>query len=275
MNKKNIFIYSIFVFVFIACFVFYSILSRDKKYGNITYEIEYPSDTLFTEREFNQYVEETCPNLVGTPIDSINLSVFEEKIENYPYISNADVINNRGTLIIKAKQEKIIVKVFNKKNEQFYIAESGKLVPKSKNTAGRLLVVNGHIEKQYLENYFVYKEINKGKKDEKNKIEITDTVLYTVWKMACFIENNPFWKAQVNQIYVNQNLEMELIPTIGEHVVFFGKVSFSKDIDKEIKQRFNNLRYIYTDGFKITGWDKYKSINLKYGTRIHCEKNFN
>jgi cell division protein FtsQ len=263
MSKKNIIIYSIFALVFIACFVFYSILSKDKKYTNITYNIEYLSDTLFTEKEFSEYVAKVHPSIIGKPIDSVNLSIFEKKIETYPYISNADVINNGGNLMIKATQEKIIAKIFNNKDEQFYLAESGKLVPKSKNTAGRIIIVNGNIDKRYSENYFVYQKDTVSKNKSKT--------LYIIWKMVCFIEKDSFWKAQISQIYVNKKQEMELIPTIGEHIILFGNVASANNIDEAIKQRFNNLRNLYINGFKITGWNKYKSINLKYGTEIPCE----
>ena len=263
MSKKNIIIYSLFAIVFVACFVFYSILSKGKAYKNMVFDIEYLSDTLFTEEEFSQYVVKVHPPIIGKLIDSVNLSIFEREIETFPYISNADVINNRGTLIIKAQQEKIIAKIFNNKNEQFYLAESGKLVPKSKNTAGRLIVINGNIDKQYSNNYFVHKDSNLGK----NK----DFILYIVWKMTCFIENDPFWKAQISQIYVSEGQKLELIPTIGEHVILFGDIASAENIDEVIKQRFENLKNLYIDGFKITGWDKYKSINLKFGTEIPCE----
>ena len=93
-----------------------------------------------------------------------------------------------------------------------------------------------------------------------------------VWKMVCFIENDPFWKAQISQIYVNEGQNLELIPTIGEHVILFGNVAFADDIDEAIRQRFENLKNLYVNGFKITGWDKYQSINLKHGTEIPCER---
>jgi len=267
VGKKNVIIYSVFVFVFIACFVFYSILSKNKKYSKITYSIEYQSDTLFAEKEFSDFVSNTHPSIIGKPIDSVNLSIFEKKIETYPYISNADVINNRGNLLIKATQEKVIAKIFNNKDEQFYLAESGKLVPKSKRTAGRLIIVNGNIDKRYSENYFVYQKNTLSK----NKFK----TLYIVWKMVCFIENDPFWKAQISQIYVNDKLEMELIPTIGEHTILFGNLVSVDNIDKAIKQQFDNLKILYTNGFKITGWDKHKSVNLKFGVEIPCERRNN
>ena len=260
-GTKNIIIYSVFALVFIACFVFYSVLSRDKKYSEIVYRIEYPSDTLFTEKEFSQYVDKICPSIIGRLIDSVELPDLEKKIEKYPYISNADVINNSGTLIIKAEQEKIIAKIFNNKGEQFYLAESGKLVPKSKNTAGRILIANGNISKRYEADFFVTDTL-------KNKSKS----LLDIFKMACFIENNPFWKAQISQIYINNKQEIELIPTIGDHVILFGNISSADNMNEIIKQRFDYLRILYIEGFKITGWEKHKTINLKYGARVACER---
>jgi cell division protein FtsQ len=270
MNKKNTVIYMIFGVVFIACFVFYGILSREQRYDKIVYKIEYPSDTLFTEEEFDKYVSKIYPSIIGNPFDSVNLSILEKKIEKYPYISNADVINNRGTLVIKATQDKIIAKIFNLKNEQYFLAESGKLVPKTKNTAGRIIVVNGNINRRYSNNYFVYKEDT-----SKNKSRSKHAVLNLVWRIAVFIDRNPFWKAQISQIYINDKQELELVPTIGEHVVLFGSVDIDENMDNVIKQRFENLKHLYTDGFKITGWNKYQSVNLKYGTEIPCKKKNN
>jgi cell division protein FtsQ len=267
MNKRNTVIYIIFGIIFIACFVFYAILSKEQTYDKIVYKIEYPSDTLFTEKEFDKYVSKNYPSIVGNPFDSVNLSLLEKRIEKYPYISNADVINNRGTLIIKATQDKIIAKIFNNRNEQFFLAESGKLVPKTKNTAGRIMIVNGAISKRYAENYFVHKEDK-----AKNKPNAKYAALNLVWRIAIFIEKDPFWKAQISQIYVNDKQELELIPTIGDHVVLFGQVNANEDIDYAIQQRFDNLKHLYVDGFKITGWNKYKSINLKYGTEIPCKR---
>jgi cell division protein FtsQ len=269
-SKRNTVIYILFGIIFIACFVFYAILSKEQKYKKIVYNIEYPSDTLFTEKEFDKYVSKVYSSIIGNSFDSVNLSELEKKIEKYPYISNADVINNRGTMLIKATQDKIIAKIFNNRNEQFLLAESGKLVPKTKNTAGRIIAVNGYISKRYVENYFVYKE---DTPDNKNKSKYSP--LNVVWRMAIFIEQDPFWKAQISQIYINEKQEVELIPTIGNHVVLFGSINFKEDMDLTVKQRMNNLKHLYIDGFKITGWNRYKSINLKYGTEIPCRKKNN
>ena len=268
-SKRNIIIYTLFAFAVIGCFVSYNILSRNKKYVDIKYQIQYPSDTLFSQQEFSRFISTVYPSsVIGKPFDSVNLSVFEKTIETYPYICDADVINNRGTLLIKATQEKIIAKVLNNKDEWFLLAESGKLVPKTKNNAGRITVINGNINEGYVNNCFVFNVDTLRQNKEEGKY----SSLRIAWKIACFVEKNPFWKAQISQIYVNEKQEIELVPTVGEHVVLFGSVYRHENIDEVIKKKFDNLKNLYIDGFKITGWEKYKLINLKYGTEIPCER---
>jgi cell division protein FtsQ len=270
---KKVILYVLFFVILIGCFVLYAVLSKGQKYENIVYHIEYPSDTLFTEDQLAQYVQKNCVSIVGKSFDSVNLTDFERIVDKYPYLEDADVINNKGTLIIKAKQEKIVAKIFNQNNEQFLLAESGKLVPSLNNTAGRIVVANGSISNKYVENYRV-KETKDTSKAKSNIPKYHNT-LYSIWRIARFIENDSFWKAQIGQIYVNENQEIELVPTVGEHVILFGRIKQQEDTDRVIAERFGNLKNIYAQGFRITGWDKYQTINLKFGTEIPCGKRIN
>jgi cell division protein FtsQ len=261
-------LYIVFALIFIGCFIFYATLTRDQRYAKLVYHIDYPSDTLFSEKEFSNYIAIHCLSIIGKSIDSVNLSSFEKQIEQYPYISNADVINNRGTLLIKATQEKIIVKLFNRSGDSFFLAASGKLVPKTRSAAGRLVIANGYINDKYVARHFVGSEDTLGIR----KLKAKHSPLYTIWKIAIFMETDSFWQAQIGQIYVNEQQEIELIPTVGDHLILFGNIMFDEDADAIIKQRLTNLKSLYTEGFKITGWDRYDVINLKYGMEIPCKK---
>ena len=270
---KKVIIYIVFFIVLIGCFVLYTILSKDQKYEKVVYQIEYPSDTLFSEKQLAEYVKKNCVPVIGKPFDSVKLTDFEQIVDKYPYLEDADVINNKGTLIVKARQEKIVAKVFNKNNEQFLLAESGKLVPSSNNSAGRVIVVSGYISYKYIKNYWV-RETKDTSATKSNAPKYHNT-LYSIWRIARFIENDPFWKAQIGQIYVDENQEIELVPTVGEHVILFGRIKSSEDVNKAIAEKFGYLKKVYTQGFKVTGWEKYKTINLKFGTEIPCEKRIN
>ncbi|MDD3330636.1 MAG: hypothetical protein WC142_05160 [Bacteroidales bacterium] len=252
MNKKRLIISILLILIVIGAFIANAIISKNKTFQKVVYQITYPSDTLFTEKELDTYLKDSCGILIGKLIRNIRLNEIEQKLSNYPYLQSVEVLaNSRGHLIIKAKQYKIIAHVFNLKQENYYISETGFLVPSSTNGCERVLIVNGNIAQTYHQHFDI-------KKHPKNK-------LYGVWKLAQFIENDAFWKAQIAQIYINLQQEMELVPVVGDHIILFGK-------SKNIEEKFKNLKYIYTKGFNISGWNKFSSINLKFGNQIPCEK---
>ena len=53
-------------------------------------------------------------------------------------LKNVEVWNRNQKLIIKAEQEKPIVRVYNKEGKSFFIAQSGKLLPMNKTYNGRI-----------------------------------------------------------------------------------------------------------------------------------------
>jgi len=266
---KKLVIYIVAVLVLVGCFVCYAILTKDQRYKEVVFEIEYPSDTLFVSADLEAYVKKNCPVVVGKRIDSVNLIEFERELEEFPYLESVDIVTNQGVVIVKAKQEKVIAKVFNTKNELFYLAKSGKLLPEGSFPAGRVVVANGNISQRYKPHTFADAE---EKNDSLKKAKGYYSSIYTVWKIADYIDEDAFWKAQIGQIHVAENGDIQLMPTVGEHRVIFGKIRYADKNSDEVKQRFDNLKSVYKRGFEITGWDKYKTINLKFGQQVYGER---
>jgi cell division protein FtsQ len=244
-------------------------LTKDQRYKEVVFEIAYPSDTLFTVADLDSFVRKNCPELVGKLTDSVNLVEFEKKLKKYPYLETVDIVTNQGVVIVKAKQEKVIAKVFNAENKLFYFAKSGKILPESPRTAGRVVLANGNISIRYKPLTFANAE---EKIDSLKKTKGNYPRLYTVWKIADYLDENEFWKAQIGQIYVDANGDVNLVTTVGDPLVIFGKIRYCDNASKEVEQRFDNLKNVYKQGFKITGWNRYKTINLKFGSEIPCEK---
>jgi len=267
MNIKKIVIYGVAIFILIGCFVCYAILTKNQRYKKMVFEIVYPSDTLFTVADLEFYVKKNCPDVVGKFSDSVNLIDFEKKLEEYPYLEFVDVITNQGVVIVKAKQEKVIAKVFSAENKRFYLAKSGRILPdNSPLSAGRVVVANGKISGKDNPIDII------AKIDSLQKLKGVFPSVYAVWKIADYLDEDPFWEAQIGQIHADENGDITLIPTVGDHLVIFGKIRYCDDASREVKKRFNNLKNVYKQGFKITGWDKYKTINLKFGQEIPCER---
>ena len=79
------------------------------------------------------------------------------------------------------------------------------------------------------------------------------------------MQSDDFWNDQIEQIYVNQNNDVELIPRVGEQVIMLG--SF-----ENFEEKLANLKLFYDQAVPKVGWDKYSIINLKYKDQIVCTK---
>ena len=101
-----------------------------------------------------------------------------------------------------------------------------------------------------------------GNKEHDEAINLWNDLLEGIEK---YVDKNNFWKSQIQQIYINLDEEIELIPRVGRHKIIFGDVS---DMD----EKFKKLMIFYKKGLHYTGWNKYKTINLKFKNQIVCTK---
>ncbi|HEY4197539.1 MAG TPA: cell division protein FtsQ, partial [Mucilaginibacter sp.] len=81
-----------------------------------------------------------------------------------------------------------------------------------------------------------------------------------------YIRKDSLWDAQIAQVYVDQNHEIELIPRVGNQRILIGNAD-SLDI------KFHNLLAFYKQALPQVGWDAYKLINIKYSNQIVGVKN--
>lgn len=79
------------------------------------------------------------------------------------------------------------------------------------------------------------------------------------------LQNDPFWNNQIEQIHVTPTQELELVPRVGDHIVFLGK-------PKEIKDKLEKLKAFYVKALNKVGWNKYSRINLEFSNQIICTK---
>ncbi|MBE9466945.1 MAG: hypothetical protein IMY72_01335 [Bacteroidetes bacterium] len=219
------------------------------------------SQNLFIEEDdVISMIYDKGGKVLGYPIDSINLANLEDLINNNPSIKKSEVYRTiNGILKIDIEQRTPIVRIINFNNESYYIDEQGALMPLSNNYTARVLVANGDINEPYKRNYST-DIISTSKNDELNR----HCILCDIYNIAKFINDDEFWKSQIEQIYIRNN-EYELIPRVGSQTILFGGV-------ENLNEKFVKLKALYKKGFSQLGWNKYKTINLKYNNQIICTK---
>lgn len=81
------------------------------------------------------------------------------------------------------------------------------------------------------------------------------------------IDDNNFWQAEVVQLMITcgkgKQMELSFVPRSGNFVVDLGTAT---DLDTKL----SNLYRFYHKGLDKMGWDKHKSISLRYDGQVVC-----
>ena len=158
------------------------------------------------------------------------------------------------------KQRTPILRVINYKNDSYYIDLEGKLMPLSESYTARVPIATGLITESYANTY----SLDLLSRDINDTL-LTKFIIDDLYLLAKYINESEFWKAQIEQIYINADREIELIPVFGNHRILLGDAT-------DLRDKFNKLLVFYKEGLNKTGWNVYTKINLKYKNQVVCTK---
>jgi cell division protein FtsQ len=213
-----------------------------------------PGNQYFIDRqEVNHILLVNNRPLIGRRMDDINIYALENKLKANPFIEYAKVYAEMdGTINVEISQRQPILRLLNRFDQDFYVDQHGLKIPLSANFTARVLVANGYIDELFA-----------------NRVDTLHTAMAReLFKTADYIRKDSLWDAQIAQIYVNQDHEIELIPRVGNNRILLG------DADS-LSTKFNNLLVFYKKALSKTGWDTYKIINIKYANQVIGVKNEN
>jgi len=195
------------------------------------------TNRFVTSDEIKMSVLNVYPKLYGSLIKDLDFEGIEAIVKKNPAIQSCRIHSNaKGIVNIEVQQYKPIIRVFSG-SASFYFDEAGNKIPISNKFNVSTLVVNGTIPIK------------------------PDELLY----LAKFIKNDPFWDAQIEQIYIRRDNVYLLAPRVGEHIILLGP-------PVDIEQKFKNLKAFYQQ-LDPKLWNEYKIINLKFKNQVVCSRN--
>lgn len=209
------------------------------------------SQYFIDKKEVENILQLSSFTLIGRKIDNINLHILENRLKANPFVEYAKVYADMdGIIMIEISQRQPILRVMNQFDQDYYIDKNGLKIPLSANFTARVLAANGFIEEPF-----------------GNRVDTLRTLLAKdLFKTASYIRQDSLWDAQIAQIYVNPDHEIELIPRVGNQRILLGNAD-SLDL------KFHNLLAFYKQALPQVGWDAYKQINIKYANQIIGVKN--
>jgi cell division protein FtsQ len=198
---------------------------------------------------------------VGKESYTVDLEKIENSLKRKQIIEHAEVfITEPGIVHVEISQKTPFVRIFNRNGQGYYLDRQGNIIPLTRSFSPFVIVASGYIA----EPFNVSKTLNIMEVKHDSIARSLHTI-YDVYRLADFITRNDFWNSQIEQIYVNNKYEFELIPRVGSHVIELGRV-------EDLEEKFENLRILYLRGFNNLGWNQYEKISLKYKNQVVCTK---
>lgn len=84
-----------------------------------------------------------------------------------------------------------------------------------------------------------------------------------------FVERDDFWRSEVVQILASTSasgaVEVTLIPRSGDYAILFGRL-------EDVERKFDKLLRFYRSGLRRIGWDRYRTIDIRYAEQVVCKR---
>ncbi|ERJ75268.1 hypothetical protein HMPREF0653_01983 [Prevotella disiens JCM 6334 = ATCC 29426] len=189
-------------------------------------------------------------------LNTIEPRKIEEALKVGPFVDTAQCyITENGHVNILISQRMPIIRIKSNRGGDYYLDDNGGILPNSKYTSD-LIIASGNIS-----NWFAQ---------------------YGVAPLAKAINKSEFWLNQIEQIHVCNDHGIELVPRIGDHIIFIGylpmkknKAANEKSIAEFVEKKLARIEKFYRYGLSQAGWNKYSYINVEFDNQIICKKKTN
>lgn len=251
----QILLFLLFAVAVVALMVYVYLEHEKKPLGNVVIHVARPTEEGFLDKsEIYNYIESFINDTII--LKDVDLGFIEDSLAKNPWVDNLDAFTDiDGDLIINIREVEPMLRVFNKSGESFLLDKQGKILPVSKKYSPHLAVANGYINAKPVSGFNNINDTIYKNSNLKALKAITDA-----------INGFPFLQSLIGEIYVNSKNEFDLVPIVRGQLIHLGDTT-------NLNQKLENLIIFYKKSLVYEGWDKYKTLNLKYRNQIVCTKN--
>lgn len=179
-------------------------------------------------------------NPSGKLLASVSTDTLEKILNTHPLIDQVECFKTpNGKVCVEVAQRIPIMRVISSNGESYYIDNKGIPMPQNTKCTAHLPVATGKIEKS-----FAMRELH---------------------DFALFLQQNTFWDAQIEQIHVLNDNSVELVPRVGNHIIYLGKLT-------NVESKLERVKLFYKKALNQVGWNKYSRINVEFENQIVCTR---
>ena len=194
---------------------------------------------LVFQEDVYDFLQEHYPNLLGEKFVDMDTHKMETRLSQMIGVQHCDVYQSiHGGLCASVILRQPLLRLLSEQGS-YYLDNNGLLFPSLPRRTAYVPVVSGNIplkEADWLE-------------------QLRD--------FGQYIQNNRFWDAQIEQVHVHNPHYIEIIPRAGQQTIILGELS-------RFRYKLQKLYSFYRNVAPVEGWDRYASIDIRFGDQIVC-----
>ena len=136
---------------------------------------------------------------IGDQMRMVDVRKIEEQLLKNPFVKSAQCYKTpTGRVNISIDQRLPVMRVKAANGDDYYVDEQGNIMPNT-HFASNLVIATGHIQHKYAQR--------------------------VLRNIGCYLLNTPLWSNQVEQLNVLEDGSIEMVPRVGDHIVYLGFVT--------------------------------------------------
>jgi cell division protein FtsQ len=173
-------------------------------------------------------------------MDDVHTEILEEELAHNALIDRVECYKTiGGNVVVEVYQRIPVLRVMPAAAGDYYVDNKGTVMPPDTKCAAHLPVVTGRVSEAFATG--------------------------ELYSFALFLQRNDFWNAQIEQINVLRNGNIELVPRVGNHIIYLGELA-------DYRRKLDRTKRFYEKVLNRVGWEKYSLINVEFPNQIVCTR---
>src|SRR5687767_6309377 len=182
------------------------------------------------------------------PIDLVDMRSIEQFLLTSPYVKEASVfLGASGVLTLSIRQRMPIMRIVDNGGTHWYVDADTVRMPVSRNFTARVPLVNG--------NFPMTTDIRKWP-------------IETVFNVTMLLQEDDFMRSLVDQIYVEANDRICLVPRLGPSKII---ITAAADLEDQAER----IQKFYKKALPSIGWDTYEYSDTRFAGQVVAKKRLN
>jgi len=231
--------------VLLAAYLGFSLWLTDQRMNSLTFHrvkvdiVDSLENHFVSPAEVTEILAKKGIRTTGNKLEDLNRDQVKSTVKMLSGVKDALVYSTPdGTLYIMVWQRTPVMRFVNP-YASYYIDTEGQEMALSEHYSAQVMMVSGFGSKSFLKDSLI--------------------------QMVKTINDNPFLDALIEEIIINPDHTLEIIPRVGDHRIFFGDAG-------NCQWKLKKLEVFYEKGLPNVGWDRYSRIDLRYSNQVVARK---